>query len=269
MKSGGAIDTILEISFDPEREEIVQGLLFLTRSAGSVLIQPGVIEAYFGSAADRAAAAPLFDNARPIDRPHVDWLQRYQQSLQPLFVGKSFVIAPDPSLIPPDSGRLALVIPQEQAFGTGSHESTALCIELLEDIDLHGRRVLDVGAGSGILALAMLRLGARKAIAFDIDLDAFTALRENAIRNRLELAAFIGTIDALRPQTFDVVTMNILPDVIVALLPKVRGRSLVLSGILDVQREHVVDACERRGLVLEREAAKGEWWAGSFRLPGV
>src|SRR5581483_80035 len=99
----------------------------------------------------------MFEHATAVDRPRVDWLQLYQQSLQPLFIGRSFVIAPDASLIPPDTGRHELIIPQELAFGTGSHESTALCIELLEELDLRGKRVLDAGAGSGILALAMLR----------------------------------------------------------------------------------------------------------------
>src|SRR6266480_3405707 len=139
-------------------------------------------------------------NVRAQDRPRVDWLQLYQQSLQPLSVARSFLIVPDASLIAKDSDRHALVIPQEQAFGTGSHETTALCIELLEDVDLRGKRGLDVGSGSGILALAMLRLGARKAVAFDNDLDAFAPLRENRARNDGHgLAIFIGTLDALSP----------------------------------------------------------------------
>ncbi|HEY6842593.1 MAG TPA: 50S ribosomal protein L11 methyltransferase [Thermoanaerobaculia bacterium] len=260
---------ILEIAFDPDLEDVVEGRLFLTRSTGNQLVRPGMIEAYFDSAADRDAAGAMFENATAVDRPRVDWLQLYQQSLQPLLVGKSFVIAPDASLLRPNSGRHELIIPQEQAFGTGSHESTALCIELLEEVDLRGRSVLDVGAGSGILALAMLRLGARKAFAFDVDLDAFGPLRENAMRNHLPLAAFIGTLDALRVRAFDVITVNILPEVIVPMLGAIKTRlhgALILSGILEVQREYVLDACERRGLRLDREGRRGEWWAGSFKL---
>jgi ribosomal protein L11 methyltransferase len=260
------IDYILQISFDPELEDVVAGRLFLTRSTGNVLVDPDTIEAYFDSAADRDAAASFFENARAIDRPRVDWLQLYQQSLQPLFVGGSFVIAPDMALIPPDTPRYSLIIPQEEAFGTGWHESTSLCIELLEEIELRGKRVLDIGAGTGILSLAMLRLGARKAIAFDNDLDAFRPLRENAIRNRLPVAAFIGTIDALRDVRFDVATMNILPEVIVQMLPEVKRRvcELIVSGILRVQREYIVDACQSQGLKLTREKEKGEWWAATF-----
>jgi len=248
-------DYILQISFDPENEDVIEGRLFLTRSAGNHLLRPGIIEAYFDSAADRDEAARLFEKAQAIERPRVDWLQRYQQSLQPLVIGKSFVVAPDASRIPPNSGRHELVIPQEQAFGTGSHESTALCIELLEELDLRGKRVLDIGAGSGILALAMLRLGARKAFAFDIDLDAFGPLRENAGRNRLPIAAFIGTLDALRVREFDVITMNILPEVIAPMLTRLRG-TIIVSGILIAQRDQIA---ARAHVVKER--TKGEWWA--------
>ncbi len=255
-------DYILEICFVPELEEIVQGHLFLTRSTGNVATGPGRIEAYFPTAADRDAAAALFPamRLRRSERPQVDWLQLYQQSLQPIFIGRSFVIAPDASLIPPDSGRYALVIPQEQAFGTGSHESTALCIELLEEIDLRGKRVLDVGSGSGILALAMLRLGARKAMAFDNDLDAFAPLRENPIRNGVRIASFIGTLDALRGGgTFDVITMNIALEVIVSMLPRVTEHLdgvIIVSGILAERRDEIA-----RRMRVVQERTKGEWWA--------
>ncbi len=266
-------DYILEISFPPDLEEIVQGRLFLSSSSGSLSTQEGVISAYFASARARDDAAALLRDlaveVRRTERPRVDWLQLYQQSLQPLFVGRSFVIVPEARLIPPDSNRQALVIPQEQAFGTGSHESTALCVELLEDIELRGKRAIDIGSGSGILALAMLRLGAARVIAFDNDLDAFRPLRENQKRNGMAVPLFIGSVEALRGGRFDVITMNILPEVIVRLLPEVKGHLaglMIVSGILTVQREYVVDACQRHGLHLKAEREKGEWWAGLFTV---
>jgi ribosomal protein L11 methyltransferase len=261
------IDYLLHISFDPQLEDAVQGHLFLSRSTGAIAVEPGVITAYFDSAADRDDAAMLlrdFD-VRAEDRARVDWLQLYQQSLQPLIIGRSFIIAPEASLIPEMSKRHALVIPQEQAFGTGSHETTALCIEMLEDVELRGKRGLDVGSGSGILALAMLRLGARKAIAFDNDLDAYAPLRENRSRNDGgDLSIFIGTLDALALAPFDVITINILPEVIIPMLPLVKKHlrgTLILSGILSTSRDAVVAAT---GLRLIDEKVKGEWWAGTF-----
>jgi ribosomal protein L11 methyltransferase len=263
------IDYLLEI--EGADEDLVQARLFLTATTGSTSAN-GIVTAYFETAADRDAAMEILDGftMHRIERERVDWLDLYQQSLQPLFIGERFVVAPDVSLI--DSNRLALVIPQEQAFGTGSHETTSLCMELLESIDLRGKRGLDIGAGSGILALAMLRLGARHVVAFDNDLDALAALRDNRARNgfdradarwadegvRPSMSIFIGTIEAVNA-SFDVVTMNIVPEVIIAVLPHVRAKELIVSGVLIERRDDVVAAM--RGYRVIAERTKGEWWA--------
>ncbi|HYS52547.1 MAG TPA: 50S ribosomal protein L11 methyltransferase [Thermoanaerobaculia bacterium] len=259
------IDYLLQISYPPELEEIVFGRLFLTRSNGNMSVAEGMLSAYFESAADRESAADALRDLpiaiRQEDREPVNWLDRYQQSLTPLLIGKSFVVAADASLLTGDRPH-RLVIPQAQAFGTGSHESTALSIELLEEIDLHNARGLDIGCGTGILSFAMLRLGARKVVGLDIDLDAIGAMDENRACNHAPAAFFIGTLHALRDSSFDIVTMNILPEIIIPLLPAVmkhvRG-SLILSGILHTLRDDVV-----KGLRLVSERENGEWWAGRF-----
>ena len=262
------IDYLLEISCPPDLEDAVLARLFLTRSTGS--ISGSTLTAYFENAADRDAAAKALRDLpvtlRADERDRVDWLDHYQQSLTPILVGKEFVIAPAASLL--TSGRKhRLVIPQAQAFGTGSHETTALCIELLEELDLRDAAGLDIGTGSGILALAMKRLGAKRVVAFDNDLDAYAALRENQQRNGLQIDAFIGGTGSMRSGTFDVVTMNILPDVIIELLPEVLprvGRDLILSGILISRKDDVVGAVP---LPLVEERTRAEWWAGRFTLP--
>ncbi len=163
------------------------------------------------------------------------------------------------------------MIPQERAFGTGSHESTALCLEMLEKADLEGKRGLDIGTGSAILAIAMARLGARKVFAFDNDMETWEVAPKNLARNGVEegrIGFFVGGIEALRARpSFDVVTMNILPHVIIPALPAVRsvlapGGRLILSGIMTTQRDEVVAAAEAAGLRLVDEAARGEWWCG-------
>ena len=273
-------DFILELSFDARDaalEEEIQSRLFLTSSTGSSSTDvngTAIVSAYFDSPAERDAAQPSFDGLdvelHRTERPRVDWLEHYQQSLEPLFIGERFVVAPDPALIPAGSERIAIVVPQEQAFGTGSHETTALCIETLETLNVRGKRGLDVGSGSGILAIAMLRLGATRAIAFDNDPDAYGALRDNRIRNAVaeeSMPLFIGGTEALRGGKFDVVTMNIIPEVIIPLLPQVIPRvngPLILSGILVVKRDEVVAACAAQGLALVSERERGEWWAGTF-----
>jgi ribosomal protein L11 methyltransferase len=276
-------DFILELSFDAREaalEELLQARLFLTASTGSTSSEvngTATIAAYFDSPEDRAAAAEVLRGLGEVEfheteRERLDWLDVYQQSLTPLFIGARFVVAPDVSLFPADSDRLTIVVPQEQAFGTGSHETTWLCIELLETMDVAGKRGLDVGAGSGILALAMHRLGARYVVAFDNDTDAYGALRDNRIRNGVPEAAmplFIGSVEALRAGEFDLVTMNIIPEVILPLLADVVPRlapdaRLILSGILVVKRDDVVAAARPHGLTLVAERMKGEWWAGVF-----
>lgn len=272
------IDYILELSFDATDlalEESIQSRLFLTDSTGSSSSEvngTATIAAYFDSAAARDDAAKRFDDlaieVHATDRERRDWLELYQQSLEPLFIGEQFIVAPEASLFPKGDPRHRIVVPQEQAFGTGSHETTSLCIELLETLPVRGARGLDIGSGSGILAIAMLRLGAARCIAFDNDLDAYGALRDNRMRNAIDDAAmplFVGGVEALRGGTFDVVTMNIIPEVIVPLLPQVVrfvGGSLILSGILLTKRDEVVAACEPFGLHVVDERAKGEWWAG-------
>ena len=264
-------DYILAIAGD---EEAIQARLYLTASSGSI-VAGDVVEAYFDSAEDRDAAAELLADLEPrkIERERIDWLEHYQQSLTAMEIGQRFLVAPDPSLLG-DSSRLTIVVPQEQAFGTGSHETTALCIETLEALDLRGKRGLDIGSGSGILAIAMLRLGAAKALAFDNDPDAYGALRDNRMRNGIgaeRMPLFIGSIEALRGGVFDVVTMNIIPEVIVPLLPEVVRHvsgPLILSGILVVKREEVVAAASEQGLHLVSERARGEWWAGVLECGG-
>jgi ribosomal protein L11 methylase PrmA len=117
----------------------------------------------------------------------------------------------------------------------------------------------------------MHRLGAKKAIAFDNDTDAYGALRDNRIRNSVPedaMPLFIGSVEALRGGTFDVVTMNIIPEVIIPLLGDVVPRvasHLILSGILVVKRDDVVDAARTHGLTLTDERERGEWWAAVFQ----
>lgn len=274
------IDYIAEVSYDASdaaAEERLQSLLFVSAASGSFSVEANgtaTLSAYFDSPDERTAfVEEIADDVevRLVDRERIDWLATYQQSLHALPIGSQFMVAPDRSLLAGDRP-LELEIPQEQAFGTGSHETTSLCIELLETLEVRGERALDIGAGSGILALAMCLLGAQKVIAFDNDPDAYGALRDNRMRNGVseqQLALFIGGTDALRRGTFDVVTMNIIPEVILPLLPDVVARlaadaRLVLSGILVVRRDDVVNAAAALGLSLIDERERGEWWAGVF-----
>jgi ribosomal protein L11 methyltransferase len=119
----------------------------------------------------------------------------------------------------------------------------------------------------------MHRLGARKVVAFDNDNDAYGALRDNRIRNGVPESAmplFIGGVESLRGGAFDLVTMNIIPEVIIPLLGHIAARlapgaSLLLSGILVTRRDDVIAAARTHGLEPVSERTKGEWWAGVLR----
>ena len=278
---GAAQEHLLEIAYNsnPDLDDLVQSALFMTASRGSTSQDSDsrtVVSAWFETPDERDRARLAFEGLevelRPIDRDPVNWLARYQQSLRAIEIGNRFVVAPDPALFPSDSNRLKIIVPQEQAFGTGSHETTALCLELLESTELRGARGLDVGSGSGILALGMIRLGAQRAIAFDNDPDAYGALRDNRIRNSVApeaLPIFIGSTESLRGGAFDVVTMNILPEVIEMLLPDVIARMtllgrVIVSGVLVIRRDEVVNAARAHGLRVAEERSRGEWWAAAL-----
>lgn len=277
------IDYLLEISYPADREDLddlVSATLYLSGCGGSSSQDNSaglrLVLAYFETVAQRTEVNELLGareglGLRSVDREREDWLAHYQQSLIAIPVGRRFIVAPEWALIR-DSDRIPLVIPQEQAFGTGSHETTALCLQMLEGIDHRGVRGLDVGTGSAILAIAMSRLGARQVIAFDNDLEAIPPAVGNLERNgigREAIVLFCGTLSAMTG-AFDVVTMNILPDVILPLLPDVRNNmisdgSLILSGILISRSDEVISAAGRNGLQCVVSATRGEWWCGRFR----
>lgn len=277
------VDYVLEMTFSLYRQdldELVRGKLFLSSSTGDYTLEregQATIAAFFDHEADRATLLEQISSLseialRAVDRERVDWLDRYEQSLVAIPIGDRFIVAPKAELI--DAGeRIGIVIPQERAFGTGSHASTALCIEALESMDLETRQCVDVGSGSGILAIVMARLLARRVIALDNELDTLGVIRANLHRNGVssqQVLHFIGGPDSLRGQ-HDVVVMNIIPEVIVPLLPEVvalmhEDSRLILSGILFDRKDDVLAAAGRRGLTLETDRSRGEWWCGQFRL---
>src|SRR5215472_16812464 len=167
------------------------------------------------AAAVRQAAVALLGEAAvaPIEPvAEVDWPQAWKLGLRPIVVSPRLVVRPPFAAFALAAGQGELLIEPRQAFGTGAHATTELALAAL-DAALAARsaeRVLDVGCGSGILALAALRLGARRAVACDVDRLAAREAVDNARRNQLadRLAAFAGTLAALRASDFDLVLAN-------------------------------------------------------------
>ncbi len=176
-----------------------------------------------------------------------DWVREFRDHLEPRLFGQHLWVCP-PGMSCPDPAGAVVTLEPGLAFGSGSHPSTAMCLEWLAGQDLQGRTLLDWGCGSGILAIAALVLGAASATALDIDPQALQATRENARENGVDLrlqAAHPDDLDAL--ERFDLVVANILADTLVALAPTLAvhcraGAPVALSGILATQAAHVVAA---------------------------
>lgn len=176
-----------------------------------------------------------------------DWVRTWMDSYQPIAMGNRLWICPS-WLTPPDPGAVNLILDPGMAFGTGTHATTAMCLRWLDSTDLPGKKIIDFGCGSGILAIAGLLLGADTAVATDIDSQAITATRNNAERNRvidrLQLC-YPGELSSM--PAADLVLANILAGPLVNLCSTISqlvkpGGKLVLSGILEQQAEQVIRA---------------------------
>jgi len=206
--------------------------------------------------------------------PDTDWSQAWKAGLEPLEISARLRVRPSFAPAAARPGQAELAIDPGQAFGTGGHESTRLALEwvdaLLPELG-RGVRVLDVGCGTGVLALAALRLGARAAVACDLDPLAASAARANAAANGLgaRLAIFRGSLEALAAARFELVLANLLKRELLPLAAGLAARTApggraVVSGLLESERAEVVEALAAVGLrsVAERgrRDASGERW---------
>ena len=214
-----------------------------------------------------------------------DWLATYRDLAVPLPVGRSLLIDPrEPGLCEPVSepGRITLTLPARAAFGTGSHETTRLVLQLLESLRdagrLERRRVLDVGTGTGILAFAALLFGAASVDAFDVDPAASIQARDNSRRNKLFPRLFVGELGCLRPRSsvgdegYDLVLVNILPERFMhqaaLLMPLLnRGGEMIVAGLLETERESIEARFTDLGVSVLDRRLEGEWAGLYLRMP--
>jgi len=209
-----------------------------------------------------------------------NWMEAWKQHYKPILIGERLLILPA-WLESPDPTLIAIKIDPGMAFGTGTHPTTQLCLELMEAVvnlrglkDLGDLNVIDVGCGSGILSIAALKLGAKKVLGVDIDEESVRNSRENADTNGVgdELILGVGSVSEILESRFafkkaSLVVANILAPVIIRLfdagladLIEEHG-VIVLSGILQEQEQSVIEAGQAQGLRMNERRQRGDWVA--------
>ena len=204
----------------------------------------------------------------------IDWINNWKQYFHQFYIDDILVIPSWERIKPEDTGKLVLHIDPGTAFGTGMHETTQLCIRQLRKHITGDTELLDVGTGSGILAILSLMFGAKHAVGTDLDICAVEAVAQNCEVNGIDPAQFellIGNIitdkeirDKVGYERYDIVVANILADVLVPLTPVIvnqlkPGGIYITSGIIDDKEQTVVDAVKAAGLKVLEITCQGEW----------
>ncbi|HIU76791.1 MAG TPA: 50S ribosomal protein L11 methyltransferase [Candidatus Pelethocola excrementipullorum] len=203
-----------------------------------------------------------------------DWINNWKEYFHQFYVDDILIIPSWEEVKPEDQDKMIIHIDPGTAFGTGMHETTQLCIRQLKKYVTPDTKLLDVGTGSGILSIIALKLGAKHAVGTDLDPCAVPAVEENKEVNGVPSDAFemlIGNIiddkeiqDQVGYEKYDIVTANILADVLVPLTPVIvnqmkSGAIYITSGILDVKEGEVKAAIEAAGLTVIEITHQGEW----------
>ena len=215
-----------------------------------------------------------------------NWMEAWKQYYKPILIGQRLLILPA-WMESPAPDRIAIKIDPGMAFGTGTHPTTQLCLELMEKVfDERGKTkdsfvfplsCIDVGCGSGILSIAALKLGAVKVLGVDIDDESVKNSRENADTNGVgeELTLGVGSVQEIRDGKFEfskapLVVANILAPVIVRLFDAgladliEENGAIILSGILQEQEQNVIEAGQAKGLKMNERRQMGDWVALSM-----
>ena len=201
-----------------------------------------------------------------------DWSENWKKYYKPFRIGTHLVVKPTWEAYTPQPEDLVIELDPGMAFGTGTHETTNMCMQLLEKYYQDGMRVMDVGTGSGILAIAAARLGAENVLAIDIDPDAVKVARENVALNGVQDAVRVVVGDLCKSEAMpcELAVANIVADAICMLAGPLtrhleKGGLLICSGIIREREQDVLDAAMAAGYAVADRIEKGEWVALCLR----
>lgn len=204
-----------------------------------------------------------------------DWENNWKEYYKPVEIGKKLLIVPQWEEVPKTDGRAILRLDPGLIFGTGTHPTTKMCLEALENIAQPGKTVLDLGCGSGILAIAALIFGADKAYGCDIDPKAPDVAMENAALNNIysdKFEVYAGDVisdkamkDKFGVRRYDIITANIVADVIISICAQAKlwlklGGDFVCSGIIGMRHEEVKAALIKCGFTVKKEIEDSDWY---------
>jgi len=199
------------------------------------------------------------------DVAETNWAEMWKEFFRPWRIGRRFVVHPTWESFAAEPEDIVLVLDPGQAFGTGDHATTRLCLGLLEDFPPASQEVADIGCGTGILAIAAGKLGASRIDAVDVEAPAVEAAHENAIRNDVPMTVERGLgFDPLPPgRTYDLVLSNILSSALISLAPEVarrlrRGGAWIVSGVIESNWPDVQEAAEANGFRVAEVRQEGD-----------
>lgn len=232
--------------------------------------QPAVIDGI------RLDVAALLDFALDPGRGEVllaeveeaDWATAWKQYYKPVPVGPKILIKPSWEEIAETTGKVVVELDPGMAFGTGTHATTVMCLEFLQEKDLTDKQVLDLGCGSGILSIAAAKLGAREVLALDYDPVAVKVAAQNVAHNNVEHLVTVqeSNLFAAAQGTFDIVVANIIARIIIEAMPQVKshlvpGGTFIASGIIEDKLNGVLAAIAEHDLQVVDKKTQGEWVA--------
>ena len=289
MRTWPALEVGRLTQITPDGPELLQTALVDYQVSAIAESTPDTWRVFFDSTPerDRAAAALVHQfqglSIEPVDVPDEDWVARSQAELRAVRVGNIIVAPPwdvpqpgtlelDPTFgHPPNGEQIIIVIRPSMGFGTAHHATTRLCLGALQRLDVRGRVVVDVGTGSGVLAIAASRLGAASVAGVEDDPDALEAAADNLTLNRdARVTLHEGDVRSIGLNGFDLVMANLTGALLEAAAPPLcslgkAGGYLVLSGLLEEEEATVLSAYT--GCVVHNRTQEGEWLCVSLQRP--